>query len=158
MRTLCFSVFLMGTTSILSPALAGTVCPTGTTLSACGSPGFATAPGDLVIDGTAYRSYDGTGNNVANETWGAAGAEFTSRAQSDSMTRVDGPDARDVSTSIGDNGSAAPTSSQGLSSMFWAWGQFLDHDITLTPESHDCLLYTSPSPRDRQKSRMPSSA
>ena len=25
-------------------------------------------------------------------------------------------------------------------------------------ESYDCLLYTSPSPRDRQKSRMPSSA
>ena len=24
--------------------------------------------------------------------------------------------------------------------------------------THDCLLYTSPSPRDRQKSRMPSSA
>ena len=27
----------------------------------------------------------------------------------------------------------------------------------LAPDS-DCLLYTSPSPRDRQKSRMPSSA
>ena len=25
-------------------------------------------------------------------------------------------------------------------------------------QSRDCLLYTSPSPRDRQKSRMPSSA
>ena len=25
-------------------------------------------------------------------------------------------------------------------------------------QGHDCLLYTSPSPRDRQKSRMPSSA
>ena len=25
-------------------------------------------------------------------------------------------------------------------------------------EQEDCLLYTSPSPRDRQKSRMPSSA
>ena len=25
-------------------------------------------------------------------------------------------------------------------------------------ELEDCLLYTSPSPRDRQKSRMPSSA
>ena len=25
-------------------------------------------------------------------------------------------------------------------------------------EAYDCLLYTSPSPRDRQKSRMPSSA
>ena len=33
----------------------------------------------------------------------------------------------------------------------------------MDPQSHgaeiqDCLLYTSPSPRDRQKSRMPSSA
>ena len=27
-----------------------------------------------------------------------------------------------------------------------------------TPNTRDCLLYTSPSPRDRQKSRMPSSA
>ena len=26
------------------------------------------------------------------------------------------------------------------------------------PKTNDCLLYTSPSPRDRQKSRMPSSA
>jgi hypothetical protein len=26
------------------------------------------------------------------------------------------------------------------------------------PESYDCLLYTSPSPRDRTRSRMPSSA
>ena len=25
-------------------------------------------------------------------------------------------------------------------------------------DNHSCLLYTSPSPRDRQKSRMPSSA
>ena len=28
----------------------------------------------------------------------------------------------------------------------------------MPPEVMDCLLYTSPSPRDRQKSRMPSSA
>ena len=31
------------------------------------------------------------------------------------------------------------------------------HDIEAKVK-HDCLLYTSPSPRDRQKSRMPSSA
>ena len=30
--------------------------------------------------------------------------------------------------------------------------------ITFVCEDCDCLLYTSPSPRDRQKSRMPSSA
>ena len=29
---------------------------------------------------------------------------------------------------------------------------------TRTPKDYYCLLYTSPSPRDRQKSRMPSSA
>ena len=31
-------------------------------------------------------------------------------------------------------------------------------DARLTALGLDCLLYTSPSPRDRQKSRMPSSA
>ena len=34
----------------------------------------------------------------------------------------------------------------------WFWQH------TLHPLCKDCLLYTSPSPRDRQKSRMPSSA
>ena len=34
-----------------------------------------------------------------------------------------------------------------------------EHPDFLNPEKLDtCLLYTSPSPRDRQKSRMPSSA
>ena len=33
-----------------------------------------------------------------------------------------------------------------------------DSDITENIRSNNCLLYTSPSPRDRQKSRMPSSA
>ena len=31
-------------------------------------------------------------------------------------------------------------------------------DVDWEHISYDCLLYTSPSPRDRQKSRMPSSA
>ena len=33
----------------------------------------------------------------------------------------------------------------------------VDHDL-VPAYNTDCLLYTSPSPRDRQKSRMPSSA
>ena len=41
----------------------------------------------------------------------------------------------------------------GVVTETWlADGDSLDRDI------QDCLLYTSPSPRDRQKSRMPSSA
>ena len=35
---------------------------------------------------------------------------------------------------------------------------FYGNWVTAYPELYDCLLYTSPSPRDRQKSRMPSSA
>ena len=33
-----------------------------------------------------------------------------------------------------------------------------DQDLNLMAPRQTCLLYTSPSPRDRQKSRMPSSA
>ena len=37
--------------------------------------------------------------------------------------------------------------------------QFKDeNNINLMIRKYGCLLYTSPSPRDRQKSRMPSSA
>src|SRR5665213_3906499 len=32
------------------------------------------------------------------------------------------------------------------------------HPNAISPQLEACLLYTSPSPRDRQKSRMPSSA
>ena len=35
-------------------------------------------------------------------------------------------------------------------------GKYYIYDENLPPKT--CLLYTSPSPRDRQKSRMPSSA
>ena len=34
----------------------------------------------------------------------------------------------------------------------------LDRDIPMNPKNNTCLLYTSPSPRDRTRSRMPSSA
>ena len=36
--------------------------------------------------------------------------------------------------------------------------EVLDIGLALSPMAYYCLLYTSPSPRDRQKSRMPSSA
>ena len=38
------------------------------------------------------------------------------------------------------------------------WGQGQEATIGFLRQAEICLLYTSPSPRDRQKSRMPSSA
>ena len=53
----------------------------------------------------------------------------------------------------------------GPASSFGIWKDDLNEAIRLCQEYkltveriHTCLLYTSPSPRDRQKSRMPSSA
>ena len=45
----------------------------------------------------------------------------------------------------------------------WSWQDsiksvFLDRVSIVNYYDRTCLLYTSPSPRDRQKSRMPSSA
>lgn len=139
MNALRLSSIALAATTFLTPAHAGTVCPSANGgVATCGGAGFAAAPGDIYVDGSAYRSYDGTGNNVANADWGASGSAFDSRVQSEGVTRTNGPDARSVSTKIGGGtGDPAPESSKGLSSMFWAWGQFLDHDITLTPESHD---------------------
>ena len=50
-------------------------------------------------------------------------------------------------------GSAIQGAGVGVGSISIAWMLFLFAMYAL-----DCLLYTSPSPRDRQKSRMPSSA
>ena len=41
---------------------------------------------------------------------------------------------------------------------FMVQGTEPDNPYDFVPNFVDCLLYTSPSPRDRQKSRMPSSA
>ena len=53
-----------------------------------------------------------------------------------------------------------------LEKLGWEYGDEVDVEIGGTAvsgihqgeEYNNCLLYTSPSPRDRQKSRMPSSA
>ena len=40
--------------------------------------------------------------------------------------------------------------------IIWLYQYFTD--INIAPTTYTCLLYTSPSPRDKRQSRMPSSA
>ena len=47
---------------------------------------------------------------------------------------------------------------QGNRIISWDHGKYVNHCCDCNTMSTGCLLYTSPSPRDRQKSRMPSSA
>ena len=61
------------------------------------------------------------------------------------------------------SGYDAKTARRSLNLMFADWANRGLNLWTVTQEtkavsSGTCLLYTSPSPRDRQKSRMPSSA
>ena len=77
-----------------------------------------------------------------------------------------------LGTPTDDEGNPLPEGSPGVQSLelnvneiennpFQPRREFNTEEIASLAESiknHHCLLYTSPSPRDRQKSRMPSSA
>lgn len=83
-----------------------------------------------------YRSFDGSGNNRRNEQWGAAEQPQIRLLPVDNSREPGGaaeaslPTPREVSNAVSaQNGDTA--NSKGLSDMFWLWGQFLDHDITL---------------------------
>ena len=45
-----------------------------------------------------------------------------------------------------------------VDTAIWEYADECGIDLSDSEECQSCLLYTSPSPRDRQKSRMPSSA
>ena len=51
-----------------------------------------------------------------------------------------------------------PNQADTLKQIFDGQGVELQAALNIDVPLEDCLLYTSPSPRDRQKSRMPSSA
>ena len=61
---------------------------------------------------------------------------------------------------IGNKGIGSRTTTYEFASSNELWRATLDtiDFMPLTTANYSCLLYTSPSPRDRQKSRMPSSA
>jgi len=85
------------------------------------------------------RSMDGTGNNVTNTTWGSVGVDLLRTAPAeygDGVSSVAGagrPSAREISNSLSDQEGASLLNAQKLSAMSYAWGQFIDHDLDLTP-------------------------
>ncbi|MFL5331564.1 MAG: peroxidase family protein [Gemmataceae bacterium] len=87
---------------------------------------------------TGFRTIDGTMNNLQHSDWGSAGAaqiRIAPAAFADGISSpTDGrPSAREISNAVSDQGSQDIVSAGGLSAMAYAWGQFLDHDLDLTP-------------------------
>ena len=89
--------------------------------------------------GAAYRNVNGSCNNLqaGQGVWGAAGSELLRMGEANygadgfSM-RTDLPAPRDVSNAVVAQPGSIPNAN-GVSAMLMQWGQFLDHDIGLTP-------------------------
>ncbi len=82
-----------------------------------------------------FRTTDGSGNNLDQPELNAPGTAFArvgpARFADGVSALVDGPNPRTVSNLVVGEGEAATPNAQGLSGMMYAWGQFVDHDLTL---------------------------
>ena len=83
------------------------------------------------------RPIDGSGSNEHYEDWGAAGQTLLRLAEADyedaigALAEAERPSPRAVSNAVSAQDGETPNSF-GISDLFWAWGQFIDHDLDLT--------------------------
>jgi len=89
------------------------------------------------------RPIDEQGNNVAHPSWGTPGGHLlrgpSGNHYGDGVSTFSGqgrPSPRLVSDAIFAQNVSIP-SSTGLSDYIWTWGQFLDHDLSLTPGNQE---------------------
>ncbi|WP_094674510.1 peroxidase family protein [Hydrocoleum sp. CS-953] len=105
---------------------------------------------DDVIAENTFRTINGLNNNLQNPEFGSAtekGTRYTQllrlgpEAYQDELSEPRGgglttplelPSAREVSNAIADQGEQSIANDFKLSDWFWQWGQFIDHDISLT--------------------------
>lgn len=85
-----------------------------------------------------FRAYDGAGNNLSHVKWGAADIQLlrkTTPSYANKKSKPAGtkrPNARAISNALSTQVFPSPNK-RFLTDMFWQWGQFVDHDIDLTP-------------------------
>ncbi len=87
----------------------------------------------------ATYSIDGTGNNLRQTEWGSTNENLLRLARpeyGDGISTLAGsnrPSAREISNVMADQGDEDIISDRNLSAFVYAWGQFIDHDLGLTP-------------------------
>ncbi|MCA9278929.1 MAG: peroxidase [Phycisphaeraceae bacterium] len=96
-----------------------------------------------------YRTINGSGNNVQNLNWGSVGMQLNrmgTATYGDGIgSLVDRGNVRSISNILSTQTAAPNTNTRQLSSMFWQWGQFLDHDITLISEGPESAAINIPA-------------
>ena len=97
--------------------------------------GLATAPSPPAPAG--FRTIDGSGNNQEHPEMGSAGVHLARWADSDygdgisSLAGADRPSARAITNAVCAQSGDVPNE-LGVTDYIWQWGQFLDHDLSLT--------------------------
>ncbi|MCR9214546.1 MAG: peroxidase [Proteobacteria bacterium] len=91
---------------------------------------------DQDLSESAVRPIDGYGTNSENPDWGASGQTLLRLAEENFEDGIwemedDLASPREISNAVIAQTEDEP-SSQGVSDLFWVWGQFIDHDIDLT--------------------------
>ncbi len=111
----------------------------------------ALLPGAPAIFPLEFRTIDGTNNNLSNPTLGSANTPFlrtTTNAYGDGLDTPAGANqrgTRDISNLV----DAQPGSvliALPESAYWWAWGQFIDHDMMLTPTASPTEEFDIPVP------------
>lgn len=98
-----------------------------------------------------FRAIDGTGNNPIDPLLGSANTPLlrkTTIAYGDGMGTPAGAGeagARDISDEMCAQDGSIPNT-QRASDFLWAWGQFVDHDVDLTPTSSPAEPFDIPIP------------
>lgn len=94
-------------------------------------------------DGSPFenRSMNGEGNNADYPTWGIAGTALlklapNSYADGVSTPTISRPNPRTISNLVFAQDESVPNSS-GASDITWQWGQFIDHDISLSLDNNE---------------------
>ncbi|HYH20666.1 MAG TPA: peroxidase family protein [Azospirillum sp.] len=83
-----------------------------------------------------FRTFDGADNSRAHPDFNATGSALTriadARYADGVSTLVGGPNPRTISNLVVGEGDPAVGNLEGVSGMMYAWGQFVDHDISVT--------------------------
>ena len=97
------------------------------------------------------RSIDGSGNNAGVPDLGKAGTPLLRICDSEygdgssSMAGADRPNPRAISQAVFAQTESVPNA-RCATDYLWQWGQFLDHDLDLTPEAHPAEPANIPVP------------
>ena len=103
-----------------------------------------------VLSAQEYRTFDGSGNNLQNTDWGATHTQLkraTSIAYGDGISTPGGttrPNPRIISNGLFAQDSLV-NDPLNLSDFIWVFGQFIDHDISLTHDSPEQAFINVPA-------------